>query len=82
MLGEWVAIAPPSLFSTEKIRCRAVKTESEILVVVNPIAGSLSDMDEFQSVLDERFNQQGKSFQVYETTGEENLPEKPIPTIS
>jgi diacylglycerol kinase (ATP) len=52
-----------------------IKAESEILVVVNPIAGSLSDMDEFRSVLDERLNQQGKSFQVYETTGEENLAE-------
>jgi diacylglycerol kinase (ATP) len=52
-----------------------IKFESEILVVVNPIAGSLSDMDEFRSVLEERLNQQGKSFQVYETTGEENLAE-------
>jgi diacylglycerol kinase (ATP) len=52
-----------------------IKIESEILVVVNPIAGSLSDMNEFRSVLDERLNQQGKSFQVYETTGEENLAE-------
>jgi diacylglycerol kinase (ATP) len=56
-------------------RSGEIKIESEILVVVNPIAGSMSDIDEFRSVLDEKLNQQGKSFQIYETTGEENLTE-------
>jgi diacylglycerol kinase (ATP) len=48
---------------------------SKILVVVNPIAGSLSDMNEFKAVLEERLKKQGKTFQIYETTGKEDLAE-------
>jgi diacylglycerol kinase (ATP) len=46
---------------------------SKILVVVNPIAGSMSDMAEFKSVVEDKLAGQDKTFQIYETTGKENL---------
>ncbi len=52
-----------------------LEINSKILVVVNPIAGSLSDIDEFKAILDDSLARHGKSFQIYETTGEENLAE-------
>jgi diacylglycerol kinase (ATP) len=52
-----------------------IKFNSKILVVVNPIAGSLSDLDEFKSILHDRLEQQAKTYQIYETTGKEDLAE-------
>lgn len=52
-----------------------IEINSKILIVVNPIAGSLSDMDEFKAVLEDRLAKQDKTFQIYETTGKEDLAE-------